>query len=471
MVQRIMQNIKKFPSFRNIYHFTLGIPMFIALLTIANACSKVLPGSKTEDIFGDFNIGIPLLLLGIGCMIILFFKAKYKIKVAKDKVTQEINHCKENIQLAGYLLTLIGFLIAIMGLVKAPGAEAEPFNLSSIAFPIGLALVTSIIGWWCGNELNDLSTEKDILGSSLDILRKNIEELSDEVFRAKSKYETSTNEFTQQLNQLLEKQKSVIQDFNSSHNKMIKINQKLLKTNETSTQNIEKAVEALTAKYSEKLEEASEQSVNAFSSLEKKTAQAISSLNGSISQINESISSSIENIDKLYQDVLNNKISLDKEFKDHLKNVSKMLTKTISDSQNKFNDKLQNISNKYEEGLLDFSKSSAKNLKGLMKELSQSLQDFNNHSQTNSDLIKDSTNQLQKLYQESVEKYSKFDEEIKIKMSSDVNGSNQELSKLNGSILTLLKSMEKGLGDFNSSVEKNNTVLKRIHDKLDELNN
>ncbi|MEM7573122.1 MAG: hypothetical protein AAF433_09490 [Bacteroidota bacterium] len=144
-------------------------------------------------------------------IIILYFLAKRGLKrfeSQKGLHDRFLLSCKEQIQLTGYLLTLIGFFTAILSL----GFGVS--ELTSIAFPIALALVTSIVGWYFGNQLRHARLPTPDIITPMQQLEENLLEFNTLLGTLKDKYELATNAFVTTATAQQEK-------FSLSHNNLV----------------------------------------------------------------------------------------------------------------------------------------------------------------------------------------------------------------------------------------------------------
>ena len=114
--------------------YWLGIPLAV----VVALSDKVAQFSYVEINLPDvsayllaFSLGHMVILVALGFMLLSPFHT-----LAGDKI-----------QTAGYLHTLIGFTAALVRL------DPDSFNLISILVPLASALMTSIIGWFLGGEI------------------------------------------------------------------------------------------------------------------------------------------------------------------------------------------------------------------------------------------------------------------------------------------------------------------------------
>ena len=163
-----------------------------------------------------------LLIEGICHLAILIYWGWRKIKDPSEKV-----YAGERIQTAGYLHTLIGFTFAIslLGMGKEVN-NAEDFY--DLLFPMGSALLTSIIGWLLGGEI---AVQKNYsIEGAIRELSKSLQEQTKKL----NLYTETINNFENRQINILEAYQQTILDSNQKHNQMLeeKINNLVIKIGE-----------------------------------------------------------------------------------------------------------------------------------------------------------------------------------------------------------------------------------------------
>lgn len=124
-------------------------------------------------------------------------------------------HAGGQVQTAGYLHTLIGFGAAL--LVFDPGGAAGPgqLNLTEVLYPIGSALLTSILGWFFGGEIvgRDAREEPEVVAR--DQLLDLVDHLESFMERARDRHQAyvdALESIVETQNTLRERQQSVLID-------------------------------------------------------------------------------------------------------------------------------------------------------------------------------------------------------------------------------------------------------------------
>lgn len=134
-------------------------------------------------------------LLGesLGHMGILIVYA-YQLKSPRDK-----SQAGDFIQTAGYLYTLLGFLVALLVL-----SRQELQGLNALFAPLAMKLSTSILGWFCGGLLSGAGSAlgpvdathhvNESLGSAANELRANLDRIIGTLREAEGKLGTMVPE-------------------------------------------------------------------------------------------------------------------------------------------------------------------------------------------------------------------------------------------------------------------------------------
>lgn len=376
-----------------IYKGGIFIPISVSVIKGFGACCYVFESSVGRDFFEtiygvDNHIGLSLLFVGILTLCLLFLIARSSLGEMSNN--HLVMYYKDHIQTYGYLLTLIGFLNAILGLMQLDSGSAETtISLNTIAFPIALAIVTSILGWGLGNELIKFLNRNDQLEHSINKLQKNISSLADEVLIIKSKYQTSSNKFISTFNDLAADQTDILKQFNESKGQLKVLNRELVVLNKDTISNIsseldqltafykqkigtllnetnesladiapavEKAIQVLISKFSEELKRNSDNGIAMMEDLRGLVASSTNSFSNSVNQNNKNLIDSIKSIEgSFYQS--NQKISdFHKEIKDSYQGISGSigkdsrkvqttldnLTESILQSLSKYNIQVEN---------------------------------------------------------------------------------------------------------------------------------
>lgn len=104
--------------------------------------------------------GLKLLTFSTSYILLLCFVAWTMIRKPRGRIIGA------RVQLAGYLYTLIGFIISVLSM------DNSNFTIENLIFPLGTALVTSLLGWFFGGLLSDADEEQYIktLGTESDRL-------------------------------------------------------------------------------------------------------------------------------------------------------------------------------------------------------------------------------------------------------------------------------------------------------------
>ena len=165
--------------------------------------------------FGIMENMLIVLFYGIGHMTLLTFLGLQAIKQGKSNI--DIGH---RISTMGYLHTLIGTTVA---LILASNHNSEGQNILNqmdlIIVPIGSALITSIIGWAIGTEL-----ERSIHGTREDtIVDHALNNLSDDINYLGKELRNSTSNWMSSIDKTIEKLEESTDNLESKFEKTLTV--------------------------------------------------------------------------------------------------------------------------------------------------------------------------------------------------------------------------------------------------------
>ncbi len=208
-----MSKIKKLDK-RYFWIYSIGLGLTFGFAFVKYLAIEFLDNSLNYNYISEALLVIPIIFI-VG----MFIYSLRRIKKQKSDITALRVYYKEYIQLEGYIQTLIGFFIAILGLIPVGGNNDIDFSL--VALPIGMALTTSILGWYFGSYLSPPQT--DPLNESLDLLKKtttalsnNIRDLGGEILLTKNKYEETRVSHNISINNLIAKQNEMTDEYMNS---------------------------------------------------------------------------------------------------------------------------------------------------------------------------------------------------------------------------------------------------------------
>lgn len=243
-------NRKLDPQFFKLYTIGLSITFFIGCVKILGILLYKLEIYKGLAIFFTEETWLSwgLLLVAMAIMIFLFYEARKRIR-KNDASSPKVNDralrefYKEYIQLEGYIQTLIGFFIAILSLIPIsqviPATSAQTtsnnrtekdyekensIDFGLIAFPIGVALTTSILGWYFGSyiappgelsqigesvkrlnvDIMNLSASMVTLSQGISETEKRLVETTDKIFTGAERFHETQEQTIKNYNESLE---------------------------------------------------------------------------------------------------------------------------------------------------------------------------------------------------------------------------------------------------------------------------
>jgi len=186
--------------------------------------------------------GLDLLFFSTGYILLLVLIAWIFIRMPRGRIVGS------RVQLAGYLYTLIGFIISILSL-----DDAE-FSVENLIFPLGTALVTSLLGWFFGGLLIDADEEQYLqtLGAESDRLATEMAEFTSSIEIAHRRYLDTINgageefrivlETAKGFNELLQPLSETLHELTES--RFVDSVQTLSEDFETLRENVQQAAEA-----------------------------------------------------------------------------------------------------------------------------------------------------------------------------------------------------------------------------------
>ncbi len=284
---------------------------------------------KEKSTWNNLLIIIPVILI-----FVMFVWAKIAIKFNKAKNGTEAlfklkSFYKDYIQLAGYIQTLIGFFIAILSLVPITQEnisdsfeklDISPPDLTLVAFPIGMALITSIFGWAFGSLIATPDNEyDDNLNKSVKTLKESLDELTKEVLLTKVKYEKSTETFVTNSSRLYKKQEQVITQYNASLETLRQTNKDYTQEVKATLNDIKKDLRAYQEIYEKAILELTQKILSLYEESQKEIKEKITEYYSELAgRINRELDK-ISELDKMIADYLE---ALKEGFKGTLEEIS-----------------------------------------------------------------------------------------------------------------------------------------------------
>jgi archaellum component FlaC len=255
--------------------------------------------------FIENYVGILFLAVGIQHMVILVILGFFAI----------INERDDNIEVGsrvatmGYLHTLIGTSVALIMTSKFGGAEMIE-HIDAIIAPIGSALITSIIGWAFGKEMEReryryklSSTEES--DNALEFLADKVKRSALMIEQGSQKWMQSMDESTTQLissSQKLEESITAVST-NSQHSieeltkSLTKLHKEINHNLELMTQNIERDLKSSSEETQRVLNSSKEQFKEQFEQIERQVANVERNFDSSSKDANRVFKKSIETFD------------------------------------------------------------------------------------------------------------------------------------------------------------------------------
>ncbi|KAB8153035.1 hypothetical protein EZY14_011690 [Kordia sp. TARA_039_SRF] len=337
--------------------YTFGIACHKLWLIVTN------PTSPKLQEYNSTEHSIQVFIITCSIIILMYIYAKVSIIFIKKKINDYKVFYKEYIQLEGYIQTLIGFFIAILSLVPLNlidnNIEQSSPDFGLVAFPIGIALITSILGWYFGSELaqpeqnSKLNEVVDQLTIDVENLSTNINKLSNDVFNTKEKYDDSTKFYLENINDLLVKQKSSIEQYNDSLN-MLK------ETNSSYTLEVSGTLNSIKNNLSE-YQKKYENSLNSFfvdiqNLQESNQQELIRNFKEYFEKLKEEYQKEVQNYESIQDNLKNSLASYIQSLNINFRNTNDKLkvfiessedfSKSIIDNSEKTNSYIQNIETK-----------------------------------------------------------------------------------------------------------------------------
>jgi uncharacterized membrane-anchored protein YhcB (DUF1043 family) len=339
------------------------------------------------EIINNNNIWI-VLIYGILHMAILTFLGLKAIDEGKSNL--DIGH---RISTMGYLHTLIGTSIALILASNSSGQNILN-QMNTIIMPIGSALITSIIGWAVGTEIergiHGTGKEETIVDESLKNLSKNIDSLGKNLDKASEKWskhiDNSIKNLDNSTKDLGKKYEEAL--FNSSKeldNNAQRIMDKYLIAFEGLFREMRNQAEEVKRNFKESNESAIEVIEELSSSYQKLLTQTQANVKGLEERLNKSVDStnkSINNFTIAFNTLFNTMETYSDSMKDGFKTSSDNAKKTMDELSISFNKAFEQIgvlSKEWEKHIVDmksFSKESNISLKDLLNNSKQIVNDI-----------------------------------------------------------------------------------------------
>ena len=230
----------KFSRFWNLNRISLfgsGIIGFIIFLLSLNSISS-LSGAGTWN----WYFSLLLVLWGGVFQLLLYREAKNQITDGEGNNSREdyVDAFKEYIQVNGYLQTLIAFLITL-----ACASQADTITIGSVTPAIALALITSIMGWYQGNELLNLYPEQVDVETELDRLARSFLQLRTSVNEYRQQFEQSGIIHLNSVKELTEGNREVLGKLNEARAQLLNNYQTFTSDLEASQGRFDKAVDGI----------------------------------------------------------------------------------------------------------------------------------------------------------------------------------------------------------------------------------
>lgn len=295
--------------------------------------------SLGEDIF---------LIVGLSHMFLLILTGFYSIY--SEDVIDNIE-VSSRISTMGYLHTLIGTSVALIYMSQTK--EAELFeSMAKIISPIGSALITSIIGWAFGKEI-----ERDryrFLTSKEQDIEQSLEYLADKIRVAGLNLEATSLTWQKSINLSISKLLLTIDKFEES---ITKTNSSL----DSSLENSKEFIDSLFKNYNENLQKAVLITEKSFESSSKYSEEFIESLfRNSNQKLEESINltqKSLENSSNYSKDFMKNIFeNINEKIQENINSTQELLTTNLNYSK-EFIEENKRLNENFKENIFSTEKS------------------------------------------------------------------------------------------------------------------
>ena len=180
------------------------------------------------DVIKNINSKNLFLILGITHMFLLVILGFLSIIKSEDDNVEVANR----ISTMGYLHTLIGTSIALIAMGSIENGDISK-NMNLIIIPIGSALITSIIGWAFGKEMERdryrfISSKREDVDDSLEFLAEKIRMVGINLEATSMGWETSTDRVINKLLATTERLEKNIENAEHSFNQSSQDSQEFL---------------------------------------------------------------------------------------------------------------------------------------------------------------------------------------------------------------------------------------------------
>ena len=333
-----------------------------------------------------------ILAYGIIHMAILTILGLYAIDNGKSNM--DIGH---RISTMGYLHTLIGTSVALILASNADlytSADTKEIlkQMNSIILPIGSALITSIIGWAVGTEIERSihgTKEETIVDHALQNLVNTIENLAKKLEKSTDIWTKGINETTKTLSTTTKKsfdelfdemgkQINTIQGkFDNSSNNATTVMSNLMiafeaifKRMESQAKEIEKNFQSSNSQATQVLEDLSLSYQNLMTQTQDNVDSLNKTLKGSTANADESINNFTTSFNGLFNTMQTYSDTMQEDFKTSSNNAKKIMDKLSLSFTNVFG-QIDIISTEWEthiKNMKEFSIDSSTSLKGLLND-------------------------------------------------------------------------------------------------------
>jgi archaellum component FlaC len=277
--------------------------------------------------FIEQYVGTLFLAIGIQHMILLVVLGFLSIIQERDDNIEVGNR----VSTMGYLHTLIGTSVALIMTSKFGGAEMIE-HIDTIIAPIGSALITSIIGWAFGKEMERERYRFKL--SSTEESDNALEFLAQKVINAGLKIEKSSNLWVENIekstNQLLTSSKKLEETISSANQTSQKSIEELSRLFTTLYETIERDLQTISTQSQRIISTSTEQFKEQFEQIERQINSVEKNFEYSSKDANRVYKKTIETFDMSL--VQMNVIA--KEWEKHIRNMKKFSTHSDSALEN-----------------------------------------------------------------------------------------------------------------------------------------
>ena len=291
-------------------------------------------GLYTGVEFIEKYVGVLFLAVGIQHMVILVILGFFAIINERDDNIEVGNR----VSTMGYLHTLIGTSVALIMTSKFGGAEMIE-HIDTIIAPIGSALITSIIGWAFGKEM-----EREKYRYKLESTEKSdnaLEFLAQKIQRAGLQIEESSNRWMESLeyssNRLLTSSQKLEESINSSNTTSQKSIDELSKSFTKLYEEMSHNLEVMTKTIEKDLKNSSEETHRVLSSSKEQFKEQFEQIERQINSVERGFDATSKDANRVFKksiETFDSGLSqmgiIAKEWDRHIKSMKKFSTHSES---------------------------------------------------------------------------------------------------------------------------------------------